>query len=56
MIYVLRTFGGVLLLSPPLQYINVTWITRNLYASWKTRDDLATWDTRNDLATWKTRA
>ena len=56
--YVIRTFGGVLLINPPpVQYIqNVTWLTRDMSAAaWKTRDAQATWKTRDDVAAWKAR-
>lgn len=58
-IYVLRSFGGTLLLTPPtpapLQYLNVTWVTRDRQATWQTRDGKVTWTTRDDQAAWKAR-
>lgn len=54
-----RAFGGTLILNisaPPGPFINVTWVTRDLYVTWKTRDDVALWKARDDLATWKARS
>jgi hypothetical protein len=48
--YVLRSFGSVVLINTtpqPLQYINVTWVTRDGKASWVTRDGKVTWKTRS---------
>lgn len=57
--YVLRTFGGVLILSPslppPPNSIPVTWKTRDNTATWKTRDCNVTWLTRDEYVTWRTR-
>ncbi len=53
--------GGTLIIQytagsgPPLQYINVTWVTRDQLATWKTRDVQPTWNTRDDNAAWKAR-
>ncbi len=59
-IYVPR-LGGTLIITytpgsgPPLQYINVTWVTRDMLAAWKTRDVQPTWNSRDDNAAWKAR-
>ncbi len=49
------TFTALVVSSQPLQYINVTWVTRDMTATWTTRDGKATWVTRDDKAGWSTR-